>query len=157
MRVRVADGELLVALEHSPYVGAEPDGRYTDGWLHSRDAAEQDPVTGAITLRGRLDAQVSIGGQKVDLAEVERTVCELPGVIEAVAVYDGRIRVYAVLDGRGTARTTQELAVRRLAPYKRPRVHAVPELPRTRSGKLIRDPGTLRTLSGRNVPAGPVA
>jgi acyl-CoA synthetase (AMP-forming)/AMP-acid ligase II len=43
--------------------------RWVDGWLHTKDAATIDPVTGLVTILGRLDSQVSIGGLKVDLTQ----------------------------------------------------------------------------------------
>jgi acyl-coenzyme A synthetase/AMP-(fatty) acid ligase len=143
--VRVSDGELLIGMAASPYVGLTDPTRFVDGWLHTKDAGEIDPDTGLVTIRGRLDSQVSIGGLKVDLSEVEQELASLPGVASAVVVFDSAITAYVMLrDGTTAADVERELAVR-LAPYKRPRtLTAVDQLPRTATGKLVRSPQLLR-------------
>jgi len=97
MSLRVEAGELLVAMPASPYVGLVDPTRWSDGWLHTRDAAAADPATGLVTILGRLDSQVSIGGLKVDLTEVEQSLAALPEVAEVVVVYDDQIRAYLAL------------------------------------------------------------
>jgi acyl-coenzyme A synthetase/AMP-(fatty) acid ligase len=115
--------------------------------LHTKDAGTIDEATGLVTVHGRLDAQVSIGGLKVDLMEVEQVVAELPGVVEAVLVYDRGIEAYAVLDGTLTVAELRRNYTTRLAPYKRPlRVHVLEKLPRTVTGKLVRELSTLRSV-----------
>jgi acyl-coenzyme A synthetase/AMP-(fatty) acid ligase len=133
-------GELVIQLPASPYVGATDPTRYVDGWLHTRDAGTVDG--GLVTVHGRHDSQVSVGGLKVDLTEVEQTLAALPGVAAVVVVYDRGIEAYAeTTDPAGVTRALAAL----LAPYKRPRhLHAVERLPRTATGKLVRDPAALR-------------
>jgi acyl-coenzyme A synthetase/AMP-(fatty) acid ligase len=144
--VRVVDGELQVWRPTSPYVGLVDETRWVDGWLRTRDAGSIDPVTGLFRILGRLDSQVSIGGLKVDLTEVERVIAALTGVTEAVVTFaDGGIEAYVALE---TPQTDDELdgaLVDRLAPYKRPRRwHFLTRLPRTTTGKLVRDVDALR-------------
>ncbi|MFF7752086.1 class I adenylate-forming enzyme family protein [Streptomyces sp. NPDC007971] len=142
---RVEDGELLLHRPESPYLGATDPGRWADGWLRTRDAGSVDPVTGRVTVLGRLDSQISVNGLKVDLNEVEQLLAHAPGVTEAVVVHDGAIRAYVALDDarHGTAPVEAWLK-ERLAPYKRPRaVHALPVLPRTSSGKPVRSASAL--------------
>ena len=119
MELKVQDGELLIAAAASPYLGPTDPTRWADGWLHTRDAATVDPDSGLLTLLGRLDSQISIGGLKVDLTEVERTVTALPGVAEAVVVFDqvgaGGIDAYLALQGT-TADAVQASLARELAP-----------------------------------------
>ena len=114
-----------------------------------------DPETGLVTIHGRLDSQVSVGGLKVDLMEVEHTIAGLPGVGAAVVVYDGGIEAFvaasdpAALDQVETA--VEAALTERLAPYKRPKViHVVEQLPRTATGKLVRDRNVLRAASTKS-------
>jgi acyl-coenzyme A synthetase/AMP-(fatty) acid ligase len=143
--VRAENGELLVRMPESPYVGLIDPTRWSGGWLHTRDAGSVDPETGVVTIHGRLDSQVSIGGLKVDLSEVEQELAGLPGVAGAVVVFDNAITAYVMPRDPATAPDVKrELAVR-LAPYKRPRVwHFVEQLPRTATGKLVRSLQALR-------------
>jgi 3-hydroxy-4-methylanthranilate adenylyltransferase len=149
IEIRAVDGELQIRRESSPYVGLSDPSRWVDGWLHTKDAGYVDPETGLVTIAGRLDSQISIGGLKVDLTEVEHTLAALPEVISAVVVFDGRIEAYVVTDGStGTdAGRIQAILGERLAAYKRPRViHIVDQLPRTATGKLVRDRAALRAV-----------
>jgi acyl-coenzyme A synthetase/AMP-(fatty) acid ligase len=143
--VRAVDGELWVRRPESPYLGLSDPARWADGWLRTKDAGTVDPETGLVTIRGRLDSQVSVGGLKVDLTEVEYAVNSLQGVEAAVVVYDGGITAYVQLaQARPVARLELELA-EQLATYKRPRsLRVVNQLPRTTTGKLLRDAAALR-------------
>jgi len=143
--VREAGGELLIAAPTSPYIGLVDPARWSDGWLHTKDAGTVDPETGLVRILGRLDSQVSVGALKVDLTEVEHTLAALPEVAGAVVVYTEAIEAYVMLrDGATVADVERELAVR-LAAFKRPRVvHVVDQLPRTATGKLVRDRAVLR-------------
>lgn len=150
MVLRVADGgELLVKMAASPYVGLIDDTRWTDGWLHTRDAATIDPATGHVTILGRIDSQISIGGLKVDLTEVEQTILELGQVTAAVVSYQDGIEAYLVLRD-GIERPELEAALAyQLAPYKRPRrLYLLDELPRTATGKVVRDRTMLQAAVG---------
>jgi 3-hydroxy-4-methylanthranilate adenylyltransferase len=139
------DGELLVSRPESPYVGLVDPTRWADGWLHTRDAGTVDPQTLLITVKGRLDSQVSIGGLKVDLTEVEATLGALPGVVAAVVLYDEVITAYAQLEPGTDAAAVEAALAQRLAAYKRPRrFHALEAMPRTTTGKLSRDRSVLR-------------
>lgn len=139
-------GELLVSRPESPYVGLSDPTRWADGWLHTRDAGTVDPDTGLLTVKGRLDSQVSVGGLKVDLSEVEATLGALPGVVAAVVQYDEVITAYVQLAPPATAATLEAGMTERLAAYKRPRrLHVLAAMPRTTTGKLVRDRSVLRT------------
>ncbi|CAG7641389.1 class I adenylate-forming enzyme family protein [Actinacidiphila bryophytorum] len=143
--VRESGGELLVATDQSPYLGTHDPTRWSDGWLHTRDGGTVDPGTGRVRVLGRLDSQVSVGGLKVDLTEVEHTLAELPQVADAVVVYGTSIEAYAVLRDPGTGAAVEAGLAERLAAYKRPRrLHFVEQLPRTATGKLVRDQAVLR-------------
>jgi acyl-coenzyme A synthetase/AMP-(fatty) acid ligase len=125
-------------------VGLTDDTRWVAGWLRTRDAATMDDA-GRITIRGRLDSQVGIGGLKVDLTEVEQAIAALPGVAEVVVAFDGAIEAYLALTAPTSVADVEERLAERLAGYKRPRRwHLVERVPRTASGKLVRDLKALR-------------
>ncbi|MEU7715987.1 fatty acid--CoA ligase family protein [Micromonospora chalcea] len=145
IRVREQDGELWVSCPDNPYVGLADPTRWSDGWLHTRDAGLVDPDTGLVTIKGRLDSQVSVGGLKVDLTEVEATVAGLPGVTAAVVVWDDGITAYVQTDGSLTEETLDKLIAERLAGFKRPRtLRLLDQMPRTTTGKLVRSVPALR-------------
>jgi acyl-coenzyme A synthetase/AMP-(fatty) acid ligase len=153
MVLRVADGELLVKMAASPYIGLTDPTRWADGWLHTRDAAAINPDTWLVTILGRLDSQVSIGGLKVDLTEVEQTLAALPAVSAVVVSYDDVIEAYLVLHEGCTVADVEAAMADQLAPYKRPRyLHLLAELPRTATGKAVRDRAVLRAAAHGGSP-----
>jgi acyl-coenzyme A synthetase/AMP-(fatty) acid ligase len=149
MALRAEGGEVLLSTDASPYVGLSDPTRWVDGWLHTRDAGDVDPQTGLVTIRGRLDSQVSVGGLKVDLTEVEQAIAGLPGVVEVVVAWDGAIEAFVVHDAGTTGLPALKVALaERLAGYKRPRrLTLVPRLPRTATGKLVRAVPALRAAA----------
>jgi acyl-coenzyme A synthetase/AMP-(fatty) acid ligase len=154
IKVGVEGDELLVGMDRTPYIGAADPSRWHDGWLHTRDAASIDPATGSVLLRGRLDSQVAIGGMKVDLNEIEHTLTALPGVVEAVVVFDGAIEAFLSLEDNVTPAAVEEALAVRLAPFKRPRLlNVVTRLPRTATGKRMRDLNALRAAASATMEA----
>jgi 3-hydroxy-4-methylanthranilate adenylyltransferase len=147
LTVREEGGELHVSRPASPYLGDQDPSRWSDGWLHTRDAGSVDPQTGLVRVLGRRDSQVSVGGLKVDLTEVEHMLAALPEVASAVVVHDHAIEAYLVLaDGAPLSAVEREITTR-LAAYKRPRrLHVVDQLPRTATGKLVRAQAVLRDI-----------
>lgn len=139
------DGELHIRMPEPPYLGAMDAARWSDGWLHTRDAARLDPETGHVTILGRQDSQVSIGGLKVDLTEVEQTLGALSGVTGAVIVFEsGAIEAYVTLEGATADGVRADLA-KQVAGFKMPRhIRVLPQLPRTSTGKVLRDAAALR-------------
>jgi acyl-coenzyme A synthetase/AMP-(fatty) acid ligase len=146
MRVREVDGELWVRAPASPYLGTVDPTRWSEGWLRTRDAGTVAPGTGVVTVLGRLDSQVSVGGLKVDLTEVESVITDLPEVAAAVVVHHGDIAAYVQrASGELTEEALHQMLAAQLARYKLPRtVHVLDQLPRTTTGKLVRDPAVLR-------------
>ncbi|MGC0417830.1 acyl-coenzyme A synthetase/AMP-(fatty) acid ligase [Embleya sp. AB8] len=153
--VREDGGELHIAMADSPYPGRADPTRWSDGWLHTRDAGRVDPRDRRVTVLGRRDSQVSIGGLKVDLTEVEQTLAALPQVREAVVVFDnGAIEAYLATEPAADPAAVRDALTRELASYKRPRqLSFLPALPRTTTGKLVRDTTALRAA----VPAADAA
>lgn len=142
-RVTVRDGEILVAAPRSPYLSGGDDRWLPSGWLRTGDRGEVSD--GVLSVTGRLDALVAIGGLKVDLGEVENQLRGAPGAREAVVVAQGEtIEAYV----ESTETSTEALRTWchvRLASHKRPRrIIVVARLPRTATGKLVRDPALLR-------------
>jgi len=143
--IRAVDGELHIARPSSPYLGPQVPERWADGWLRTKDAGRVDPVTGLVTILGRLDSQVTIGGLQVDLAEVEHTINSLPGVVAAVVVFDSVISAYLELAPGTPVAQVESVLADRLASYKLPRNYEqLGQLPRTTTGKLVRDKSALR-------------
>ncbi len=140
------DGELHIRMPEPPYLGAMDPSRWSDGWLHTRDAARLDPGSGRLTILGRRDSQVSIGGLKVDLTEVEQTLARIKGVTAAVIVFDaGAIEAYVTLDEGITGEDVRAELAAQVAAFKLPRhLRVLPQMPRTSTGKLLRDPAALR-------------
>lgn len=157
MVLRAQDGQLMIARPLTPYVGRVAPGRWANGWLHTKDAGEVDPGTGLVTVTGRLDSQVSIAGLKVDLTDVEQTLVELPGVTEAVVGFDGEIEAYLTVAAGHSTDDIAHALTGRLAAYKRPRrLVLLPALPRTASGKVVRDPFVLRAMAQQAPPPDPL-
>ena len=150
LAVREEGGELHVSLPASPYLGDQDPARWSDGWLHTRDAGTVDPQTRLVRVLGRRDSQVSVGGLQVDLTEVEHMLAALPEVTAAVVVHDHAIEAYLVLAEGAEVPAVEREITTRLAPYKRPRrLHIVEQLPRTATGKLVRNQAVLRDTEAR--------
>jgi 3-hydroxy-4-methylanthranilate adenylyltransferase len=154
MALRVEDGELLVQAAASPYIGLIDPGRWSGGWLRTKDAATIDAATGLVTILGRLDSQVAIGGLKVDLTEVEQALCGLAPVTSAVIGYDGVIEAYLVLADGATTADVEAAMTDVIAPYKRPRrLHVLSALPRTATGKIVRARAVLQAAAAADPTA----
>lgn len=119
------------------------------GYYFAGDGARIDP-DGAIWVLGRIDDVMNVSGHRISTAEVESALVAHSGVAEAavVGVTDETttqaICAFVVLRANYAPhdRTAEELrteVARVISPIARPRdVHVVPELPKTRSGKIMR-------------------
>jgi acyl-coenzyme A synthetase/AMP-(fatty) acid ligase len=105
------------------------------------------PSEGHWVFAGREDSLVKVNGRWVDLVALEEALAQTPGVLSAaaVAVADGdgvaSIALFHVARAGVHADAAHKLAVAvaALPLHQRPRwIHAVPELPRTATGKLLR-------------------
>jgi acetyl-CoA synthetase len=117
-------------------------------WIHGDWALVDDE--GFWYLLGRSDDTLKIAGKRVGPAEVEAAAVAHPSVVEAAAIgipdalKGESIVVLAILRpgvkaGAAVAREIADLVVRDLGKTCRPSaVVAVPDLPRTRSGKIMR-------------------
>jgi acetoacetyl-CoA synthetase len=120
--------------------------RYPGCWHHG-DWIELTP-TGGMVIYGRSDAVLNPGGVRIGTAEIYRPVERIPEVAEALVIgqdWQGDVRIVLFvrlregieLDDALVARIRE--AVRREAsPRHVPAlVLAVPDIPRTRSGKIV--------------------
>jgi O-succinylbenzoic acid--CoA ligase len=139
--LRIQDGEILV---QGPVVA--PGCADEDGWLHTGDLGRIDDE-GFLYVEDRLGDVIVSGGENVLPAEVEEVLLRHPDVADAAAVgradaeWQEAVEAVVVLrDGAaaGAAELRQHCA-ESLAGYKVPkRFEFVSELPRTDSGKLLR-------------------
>jgi acetyl-CoA synthetase len=120
-------------------------------WYFTGDSARYDP-DGAIWLEGRIDDVMNVSGHRISTAEVESALVGHSGVAEAavVAATDDTtgqaICAFVVLQSDHADSVGAEIidelraeVAREISPIARPReLHVVPELPKTRSGKIMR-------------------
>ena len=141
------------------------------GWYFAGDGARYD-LDGAIWLLGRIDDVMNVSGHRISTAEVESALVGHSGVAEAAVVgatddTTGQAIVAFVILMAHHADTPREQMIdelraevaREISPIARPReIHVVPELPKTRSGKimrrLLRDVAEGRELGGHLGVAG---
>ena len=117
-----------------------------DGWLLSGDEGWMDG-DGYVYLRGRKGDLINVGGLKVAPHEVERRLCEIPGVREAACVGtpDPRgvlgqvVKAFIVADREPNELEIAQYLRRVLPEHELPRiVERVATLPKTESGKIKR-------------------
>lgn len=102
-------------------------------------------VNGGLHLSGRRRSFVNTNGYKVDPAEVERVLLELPGVTEAIVVgvtdgsADEQVKAILIAPSGTSQQAVREHCLERLAPFKCPRIIEFrSELPRNPLGKVLR-------------------
>ena len=131
-------------------------GKYFAG-----DGAKWD-TDGAIWLLGRVDDVMNVSGHRISTTEVESALVSHPMVAEAAVVgasdeTTGQgIVAFVILragsiDGPDVAKTLRDHVAKEIGAIAKPRqIMIVPELPKTRSGKimrrLLRDVAENRTL-----------
>ncbi|MGN6487104.1 MAG: acetoacetate--CoA ligase [Devosia sp.] len=119
--------------------------RFPGLWAHG-DFAEARP-SGGFAIHGRSDTTLNPGGVRIGTAEIYREVATIPEVLEAIAIgqeWEGDQRIVLFVRLRDGVRLDEALiqTIRRrirlgATPRHVPaRVVAVPEIPRTRSGKI---------------------
>jgi acetoacetyl-CoA synthetase len=144
--------------------------RFPGVWCHG-DYAEWT-AHGGMRIHGRSDAVLNPGGVRIGTAEIYRQVEQLPEVVESLAIaqhWEGdervvlfvRLRDGEVLDDALRARI-RERVKRGASPRHVPaRIVQVPDIPRTRSGKIVelavRDVVHGRPVANREALANPEA
>jgi acetyl-CoA synthetase len=124
--------------------------RYADkGWYFAGDGARVDS-DGSIWLLGRIDDVMNVSGHRISTTEVESALVGHSGVAEAAVVgandeTTGQgICAFVILraHAKDNANMVDELrnqVAKEIGKIARPReIHLVPELPKTRSGKIMR-------------------
>jgi len=117
-----------------------------DGWLRTGDEGWIDD-DGYLYLRGRQGDIINVGGLKVAPHEIERRLCEIPGVREAACIGapDPRgvlgqvVKAFLVADADPSELDIAERLRRVLPEHELPRLfERVAALPKTASGKIRR-------------------
>ena len=120
------------------------------GFYFAGDGAKKDD-DGDLWLLGRVDDVMLISGHNISTTEVESALVSHPAVAEAAVVgasdpTTGQgivafviLRGDAVDDGAALAKALREHVSHEIGPIAKPRqIMIVPELPKTRSGKIMR-------------------
>ena len=124
----------------------ETRSQFRDGWFCSRDLFVRD-AQGFFVHQGRTDELIKVAGQWVQPGELEEAALRTESVAEAacvpVADQDGLQRLALFVtprqDTQDAVRAAAEACERLLPRHKRPKwVRAIPELPRTATGKVQR-------------------
>ena len=135
------------------------DDRYTDtywsrfadqGYYFAGDGAKYD-TDGALWLLGRVDDVMNVSGHRISTTEVESALVSHPAVAEAAVVgandeMTGQgivafviLRQSATDSGDALITELRNHVAHEIGPIARPkRILVVPELPKTRSGKIMR-------------------
>ena len=131
--VSIADGQATVYDGSTPVTSAH--------WYRTGDRVRRE--SGELVHQGRVDHQVKVLGNRVELGEIESALRRHPGIAEAVAVVvpatDGEVDLHAFYTG--TPLTDEELhrLVGELPPYMRPRgFRHLTEIPLTDLDKVDR-------------------
>jgi len=119
------------------------------GTYFAGDGAKID-TDGAIWVLGRVDDVMNVSGHRISTTEVESALVSNPKVAEAAVVgasdeTTGQgIVAFVILragveDGPGLVKELRDHVAREIGPIAKPRqIMVVPELPKTRSGKIMR-------------------
>ena len=138
-----------LALRHGHRWGEEAAKLDVDGWHYfTGDGAKVDD-DGYITVLGRVDDVINVSGHRLGTMEIESAIVGVAGVVEAavVSVDDaeaGGIHAYVTLE---TGVSGDDDLRERIAAHVRERIGPIatpdavvftPDLPKTRSGKIMR-------------------
>ena len=126
---------------------SDPDA---DEWVYFPEDGAKIDEDGYITILGRVDDVINVSGHRLGTMEIESAVVGVEGVAEAAAVGGDHemkgeaVYVYAMLEdgyeeGEGMEAAILEGVEDAIGPIARPeQVIFTPELPKTRSGKIMR-------------------
>ncbi|MCL9684711.1 class I adenylate-forming enzyme family protein [Legionella maioricensis] len=140
------DQELLIHGSQTMlgYLGEEENSKVQNGWLYTGDIAEILP-SGLVAIKGRRDNLINIGGEKVNLTEIEQKLCLLDEIKEIVllpledALYGVRLLACLEKNMLAVSVTEQQLLERiqrHLLPRKLPiSVRFLEKIPRNQHGK----------------------
>ncbi|QUX26729.1 acyl--CoA ligase [Nocardiopsis akebiae] len=138
--VRETDGELYVRLDETPYLVDDGVARFAAGWLRTFDRATVDEASGSVSVLGRADSVIAIGGIKIDLLEIEQVLQQHPDVAHAVVTFKDVIEAHVAARNGLTDRQLAGWSRERLSSLKAPKRYYLQEkLPATPTGKVVRD------------------
>jgi len=121
-----------------------------DEWVYFPEDGAKIDDDGYITVLGRVDDVINVSGHRLGTMEIESAVVDVEGVAEAAAVGGDHevkgeaVYAYVILeDGYEESEETRERVIEgveeAIGPIARPeQVIFTPELPKTRSGKIMR-------------------
>ncbi|MES4903205.1 MULTISPECIES: AMP-binding protein [unclassified Streptomyces] len=144
-----ASGEIWIrGPQISPGCLQGPDGVVpvadAEGWLHTGDIGRGD-ARGYVTITGRCKQLIKYKGHQVAPAELEAILLGHPDISDAVVVgvpdeAAGEIpKAYVVLSAPVPLDEVSAYVAERVAPYKKiRRIEAVPRIPRSPMGKVLR-------------------
>ncbi|MCL5948103.1 MAG: acetate--CoA ligase [Actinobacteria bacterium] len=143
------DPDRYVATYYQRYC-KDPESKDWQDWPYfAGDGAMQAP-DGYYRILGRIDDVINVAGHRLGTKEIESAVLEVKGVAEAAVIaatdaIKGVIpEIYVTLQPGVTPseqlqKSVVDVIVRDIGPIARPRkVWLVPDLPKTRSGKIMR-------------------
>ena len=121
------------------------------GWYFAGDGARYGE-DGEVWVLGRIDDVMNVSGHRISTAEVESALVGHAGVAEAAVVgasdeHTGQaICAFVILKAHHADMSRDQMVdelcaevAREISPIAKPReIHVVPELPKTRSGKIMR-------------------
>lgn len=121
------------------------------GWYFAGDGARYGS-DGEVWVLGRIDDVMNVSGHRISTAEVESALVGHSGVAEAAVVgatddHTGQaICAFVILKAHHADIPAEQMVdelraevAREISPIAKPReIHVVPELPKTRSGKIMR-------------------
>jgi len=133
--------------------------RFDDVWAHGDFASWTQH--GGMVIHGRSDATLNASGVRIGTAEIYRVVEQLDEVVEAIAIgqeWDNDTRVVlfvrlaegALLDDELVGRIRADLRAMCSPRHVPAVVLAVPDIPRTRSGKIV-ELAVTEVVHGRSV------
>lgn len=126
--------------------------RFADqGWYFAGDGARYGS-DGEVWVLGRIDDVMNVSGHRISTAEVESALVGHAGVAEAAVVgatddtTGQAICAFVILKAHHAEMSSEQMVdelraevAREISPIAKPReIHVVPELPKTRSGKIMR-------------------
>jgi acetyl-CoA synthetase len=121
-----------------------------DEWVYFPEDGAKIDDDGYITVLGRVDDVINVSGHRLGTMEIESAIVGVEGVAEAAAVggaHDVKgeaVYAYVILEDGYEESAAMEEAITEgveeaIGPIARPeRVIFTPELPKTRSGKIMR-------------------
>jgi acetyl-CoA synthetase len=164
--------ERYVSTYYSRYC-KDPESKDWRDWPYMAGDGALEAADGYFRILGRIDDVINVAGHRLGTKEIESAALLMPDVAEAAVVpvadeIKGRVPELYVSLKPGVeptpeiARRVSELVVTRIGAIAKPhRVVIVPDMPKTRSGKIMRrvlaaisncqDPGDVSTLANPEV------